>query len=382
MNDSGFLPRREASVVILASHAAEGGTVNYSNGLKTALEGAGYRVIRMALHRGPTWDAEGFDEIVLPVDEPSARQRLGSIGLLLRRLRTIRPRAVIGVMPLANVLSGVAAYVTGAESIPTHHGPYDHDGRVVRALDKLMGAARAYTKIVSVSNAVAASYGRHPRGYRDRMVVIPNGVRPTDPNEAAETTRRRHGIAAGRPLVLMAGRLAEQKNVLNAVRAMTAVPAAHLIIAGRGPLEDEVRSLIDQLGLAERTSMIGWASKQEVANLLQCCDAFLQVSLFEGQSLALLEAVHAGAALVVSDIPTQLEVVSAPSGLAAVVCDPHDVASIGDAISTALFDRTRRAEILRHGAYLKSRLRTEAQSQQDYVRLLKTLAPIAGEGSN
>jgi glycosyltransferase involved in cell wall biosynthesis len=54
----------------------------------------------------------------------------------------------------------------------------------------------------------------------------------------------------------------------------------------------------------------GSLGQADVRNLLRAADAFVQTSLYEGQSNAVLEAMHEGLPIVVSDIPEQRETVA------------------------------------------------------------------------
>jgi len=363
--------QKTRSVTILASHALEGGTVNFANALKKSLEDNGYQVHRLALYRGgDTWDRNGFEEILTPDD------RLGPIGMvkawfkLMSALRKSQPDVIMGLMPMANVAAGFATFFVPGAAIATHHSPFETDSRIMRILDRLLGMWGRFTRIVSVSNAVADSYGDHPASYRRGMVLIPNGIPTNIPDAGRGAIRAKFGVREGRPFALMAGRLAEQKNVLAAVEAMASIPEADFLLTGKGPLESEVRARIDSLGAGDHVRLLGLVDKQDLTNLMYECDAFVQVSLFEGQSVALLEAAAASAPMVVSAIPTQLEVVTTPVGPAGITCDPNSVADIARAIREMLFSAAAREAVARGADYLRNHSRSEADAHADYLRML------------
>jgi glycosyltransferase involved in cell wall biosynthesis len=357
--------------VILASNAGEGGTVNYSNALKRTFEQEGYRVHRMALYRGDNWDRRGFDEIVLPVDQPTRIQRFIAPLRLIGRLRALQPHVIMGVMPMSNVIAAVAAVGTSTKVIASHHSPHDSNSKIAQLLDHAVGSIGAYTDIVAVSHAVARSYNSHSLAYRNKMTVIPNGIPLMAPDAGQVRIRQKYGVTAGRPFVLMAGRLAEQKNVLNAIRAMAMIPEVDFLLSGRGPLEREARALIATLGAIAHVRLIGLVDRQDLVNLMFDCDGFIQVSLYEGQSVALLEGLYAGATLIVSAIPTQLEVVRTPGGPAAATCDASDPHDIARALRAAILDPTARAAIIRASEPLRAVVRTEAEVHRDYLALIK-----------
>src|SRR6185436_14119986 len=72
-----------------------------------------------------------------------------------------------------------------------------------------------------------------------------------------------------------------------------------LVWVGDGPLRRRVVKLACELGLGEAVLVHGWSD--DVEGLLAGVDIFLLPSRFEGLPLALLEAMHAGLPVCVSD---------------------------------------------------------------------------------
>ncbi|MEI6616875.1 MAG: glycosyltransferase family 4 protein, partial [Cyanobium sp. ELA507] len=150
---------------------------------------------------------------------------------------------------------------------------------------------------------------------RERLAVIPNGVDPLqwapagqeDPQAgvAAELTRLRQRFA-GRRLFLYMGRITTEKNLEALLKAWRLVRLAGcvLVIVGDGPL----RASLQNPGEPD----VEWwgfeASVERRIALLQLAEVFLLPSLVEGLSLALLEAMAAGAACVATDAGADGEV--------------------------------------------------------------------------
>ncbi|HNQ98448.1 MAG TPA: glycosyltransferase family 4 protein, partial [Trueperaceae bacterium] len=59
---------------------------------------------------------------------------------------------------------------------------------------------------------------------------------------------------------------------------------------------------------------LGRVPRERVGEWLSECDAFVQPSLYEGLSLAVLEAMARGAPVLVSDIPANRDPIEAPDG--------------------------------------------------------------------
>ncbi len=78
----------------------------------------------------------------------------------------------------------------------------------------------------------------------------------------------------------------------------------HIVIAGDGPLADQVRCLIESNGLSQNCVMWGELSPAEVKSLLSISDIFLYTSIRGAcMSMAVLEAMASGCAVIASTQP-------------------------------------------------------------------------------
>jgi len=152
---------------------------------------------------------------------------------------------------------------------------------------------------------------------RERLAVIPNGVdtdlwapAPRTPGPVLSDLRRRY---AGRRVFLYMGRITTEKNLEALLKAWRLVRPAGcvLLIVGDGPL----RASLQNPGEAD----VEWwgyeASLERRIALLQLAEVFLLPSLVEGLSLALLEAMAAGAACVATDAGADGEVLEHGAGI-------------------------------------------------------------------
>ena len=76
-------------------------------------------------------------------------------------------------------------------------------------------------------------------------------------------------------------------------------PRVVLLLVGAGPLENELRSLADALGIVDSLRWLG--ARRDVSDLLSAADCLLLSSRFEGLPFTLIEAQAAGLPCVVSD---------------------------------------------------------------------------------
>ncbi|MFM7269134.1 MAG: glycosyltransferase family 4 protein, partial [Cyanobium sp.] len=150
-----------------------------------------------------------------------------------------------------------------------------------------------------------------------RLAVIPNGVdtdlwapAPRTPGPVLADLRRRY---AGRRVFLYMGRITTEKNLEALLRAWRLVRPAGclLLIVGDGPLRPSL-----QLQGEADVEWWGYEARLELRiALLQLAEVFLLPSLVEGLSLALLEAMAAGAACVATDAGADGEVLEGGAGI-------------------------------------------------------------------
>lgn len=295
---------------------------------------------------------------------------LRGLVAFLRHVRRHRPDVIVGAMPMSNVLAGLAAFIFGGSAVATHHSPLDRQSGVISRLDRIIGSLGGYARVVCVSQAVADSFADHPGRYLQSMQVLANGVQPVTASGDPARMTESYGLNPDMPVLLSAGRLAPQKNPLNLIRAIAKVEGVQLVMAGDGELKPHVEEEIRELGLSERVFLLGQLDRDALHDLMASCDGFIQVSLFEGQSLALLEAITAGPVIIISDIPTQVESLRGAGGaIGATLCDPADVDDIAHAIRKALFNALHRKNVADTLGQLRATVRTEEVVQQAYVEV-------------
>lgn len=153
---------------------------------------------------------------------------------------------------------------------------------------------------------------------REQLVWMPNPVdtdefRPAIAGEAGKW-RRHQGIPANCPALIYVGRLSAEKGLTGLLRsfaiAARQMPQAMLLLVGDGPLRPELERLAAELGLLpEQVRFVGRVDVSNVPAWLRVSDVFALTSPNEGFSCALVEAMSAGLASVVSNIPANLQLV-------------------------------------------------------------------------
>jgi glycosyltransferase involved in cell wall biosynthesis len=120
-----------------------------------------------------------------------------------------------------------------------------------------------------------------------------------------------------------------------------AVPSVTLFLAGTGALRDDLEAEATRLGLAERVRFLGLRRDRET--LYAAMDLFVLPSYWEGLSLALVEALGAGRAVVATRVGGNPEVVQ--DGRTGLLVPPDDPHALADALAGLAQDRERRLSL-------------------------------------
>ncbi|HEV7872316.1 MAG TPA: glycosyltransferase [Modestobacter sp.] len=178
----------------------------------------------------------------------------------------------------------------------------------------------------------------------DRVSIVPCGV-----DTAVFTPRGPVAARSGRPRLLVLGRLVERKGQEDAVRALTAVPDAELVVVG-GPPHDtldadpevrRLRAVAGALGVADRLVFTGAVARADVPSWVRSADVVLAVPWYEPFGITPLEAMACGRPVVATAVGGLVD--SVADGVTGDLVPPRDPARLGAALAALLDDDDRRA---------------------------------------
>jgi len=315
-----------------------------------ATDHAGYEgsiagVGRYLLNTLPEVDREQFNITLVILREAAALdQHLGGTGIQVRQLerskfdpftlldfiRIIRQEKidVLHVHQYATSNFGRAAgKITGVPVVLHIHGPDLHYPAYQKAADWLL--ANAVDCALAVSKSARQECLRNRSIRPERITILPNGV-PLEKfiplsDEAIRALKERWSIPADSPVIGTVTRLHEEKGnhffLEAAAQILKQIPEAYFVLAGDGPLLEQLQALANKLGIQDNVIFTGF--QDDVVGLLSMFDVKVLPSLAEGHLQALLEAMAMGKAIVATTA----------GGMGEIISDNHDgcLAPPGDA---------------------------------------------------
>jgi glycosyltransferase involved in cell wall biosynthesis len=169
---------------------------------------------------------------------------------------------------------------------------------------------------------------------RDKIDVVPNGVETSrfDRLEGQDLSHFRNMYALPTEQILFSvGRVVFEKGLQVLVKAMPRIlakqPSAKVVIAGKGPELDALRSLAWSLGVGEKVLLTGFISDEDRDRLFKIADCAVFPSLYEPFGIVALEAMAARCPVVVSEVGGLQDVVQhAETGITVYSDDPASLA--------------------------------------------------------
>ncbi len=165
------------------------------------------------------------------------------------------------------------------------------------------------------------------------------------------------GMADGQPTVIstrsLDGPLYNVDVVLRAMAlARERIPNARLVVAGEGRLRPRLERLAAELRLGEGVQFAGALDEAAFHTALIDADVFVSVPSSDATSVALLQAMGVGCFPIVSDLPSQQELVE--DGVNGLRVRGRDVDALADVIVRALEDgELRRAAVGRNRRFVE-----------------------------
>lgn len=266
--------------------------------------------------------AEHVDKRVHVISLDAGRMAF-SLPKLISYLRTAKPEVLLALDEYTHLLALVARSLSGDDT-----RIFLRIGNMLSELfrryqgwkNKLLLPVLVKTLykkadgIIANSRGVADDVALVTRIEKEKIVVIAN-LKDLEfiRTRAREEVEHPWLVHKTLPVVVAVARLREQKNYPLLVRAFANVvkdTPARLIIVGGGREEERLRTLVDELGLEDTVSFVGYRDNPHA--YMGKADVFVQASLWEGLPNAVIEALVCGIPVIASDCDSGPREILAP----------------------------------------------------------------------
>ena len=241
------------------------------------------------------------EDVYHPTNAIETLRLLGSLRYQIVHLH------IGGDVPLRLLsLALVCALVPGTHSVLTFHsGGYATSEAGKNAGPRTLRGMvfRRFDRVIAVNQEIVELFLRFGMP-ADRIRLIAPHPLPARP-EGGLTPELEHFFCAHSPVLITVGLLEPEYDLPLQIESLGALhkqfPKAGLVIAGAGSLEGELRERIAAQPWAEHILLPGDVPHAATLRAIAQADAFLRTTLYDGDSVAVREAVHFGTPVVATD---------------------------------------------------------------------------------
>ena len=290
-------------IVYLISYAGQAGTEKYVFDLMRVFSARGDDCRLVYWQSGPLSEKAAARGYVTQELDMSPRRVLSSAHELALYCRENAVDIIHAQYPRENVIAVLSRlWRPETEVLFTSHltvqqgSRWQLCNRIVTPWDK------AVIAVCSPGAAMLRENGVYP----PRILCIPNGLEPREPAKGENSLRAELGVPEETFMFLSFARFAPEKGLDVLLKAIyelkrrTRRPFA-CVIAGDGPLMDDIRRLAHVLALGKNLILVGYRSDTEA--LLAAADAYVSSAVCkEAMSYSILEAMRAARPILTTDV--------------------------------------------------------------------------------
>lgn len=226
-----------------------------------------------------------------------------SLRYLLHIINLFKPDLIAAHSSKTGILGRLASKITKVPCVFTAHGWSFTTGipqpnrTIYRWLEKL--TAPLAGKIICVSE-YDRKIGLKAKMSVEQLVTVHNGMKDVAVKLMANP-------AQAKPIkIAMIARFDRQKDHPTLIEAFKDLNA-QLILVGDGPSLEQTRNRVEELGMGDRVSFLGF--RQDIAEILAEVQIYTLISNWEGLPCTIIEAMRAGLPVVASDVGGVKEIV-------------------------------------------------------------------------
>jgi glycosyltransferase involved in cell wall biosynthesis len=273
--------------------------------------------------------------------------KLVSPRMLLEFARAPEDVLVIYELGLVGLYAGLSKLLRPHKVVSLIEGDYRHIGRTGSAPLKVAfrRLAARFVDVFVANNPPARDYLVRTLNVPARKIVVgwwlaglPADLAARHPDAVA--------IPDGVPLFVCAGQLIPRKGIDLLIQAVAVYrrefgPCA-LWVIGDGPERESLVQLARRLGVEDQVSFLGTVDHEVLKGAFEACHAFVFPTLQDFVGRVVVEALTAGAPVVVSPMTGAVGTI-VHDGVNGIVVDPHDARALAEAMHRAADPETSRA---------------------------------------
>jgi glycosyltransferase involved in cell wall biosynthesis len=238
-------------------------------------------------------------------------------------------------------LALLAGLVPGRKAVLTFHSggyPSSPEGRAAGPRSMRGFALRRLDRVVAVNEEIARWF-RQVGVEADRIRLISPYALPAGPPAAEPPEPLRSFLEKHSPVLVSVGGLEREYDPLLQLEALGRLrekfPTAGLVLVGAGSLREELRRRADEGTYGEHVLLCGDVGREVALRVIADSDLMLRTTLYDGDSIAVREAVHFGVPVVATD--------RAPRPAGVRVVPAEDLAAVCEAAEQCLGNGAHRA---------------------------------------
>lgn len=169
---------------------------------------------------------------------------------------------------------------------------------------------RADVIIVATQGHIQGS--KYLRPFKDKCVIIPFGVDKKIEQQADKWYQNKKQEIKKTITFLFVGRLVYYKGCKVLLEAFKEVKDAKLIMIGNGPMELELKNLVQSYNIQDRVQFLGNIKEEELVEYFKFCDVFVLPSIVRSEAFGLvqIEAMVYGKPVINTNLPSGVPYVS------------------------------------------------------------------------
>ena len=203
--------------------------------------------------------------------------------------------------------ASLLSLITGKPSIFSFHGKTIDDlghKNIKRHIMEIV-LARTYDEIMTLTPAMQIDLMSSFMLKNNKIRVIPNGVpEPVLCCDSRKKARNNLGISNDEFVIGFAGRFDKVKDLNTLVLAFDIFvknnPSSRLVLIGDGECKEQLKDLIHTRQIEQKVIITGFCN--QVQEIMQAFDIYVQTSLYEGLSNTILEALSVGLPVICTDV--------------------------------------------------------------------------------